>query len=107
LLAAAIWWSLNRSSKHEQITQINHTVEEPAGHPQWDIPIAMATAVATLAAYLLVLAAMLAILEPEGLAWTLATAGAGMGIGTVLLLFAKRAERDLTTILARNHDASA
>jgi len=107
LLAAAIWWSLNRSSKHEQITQINHTVEEPAGHPQWDIPIVMATAVATLAAYLLVLAAMLAILEPEGLAWTLATAGAGMGIGTVLLLFAKRAERDLTTILARNHDASA
>lgn len=105
LLAAAMWWGLNRSSKHEQMTQLNNTLE--ATPSPWDMPITMATAVGVLASYLLVLVAMLAILEPEGLAWTLATAAGGMGVGTVLLLFAKRAQRGLTTIFARNDNASA
>lgn len=43
---------------------------------------------------------------PTGLI-TLATAAGGMGVGTVLLLFAKRAQRGLTTIFARNDNASA
>jgi hypothetical protein len=104
LLAAAMWWGLNKSSKHEEITQLSNVAEEAAVHSGWDVPIAIATAAGVLASYLLLLVAMLTILEPQGLGWTLATAGAGMAAGTVLLLFMKRAEQGLTTILARSDD---
>jgi hypothetical protein len=46
---------------------------------------------------------MLSILEPEGLGWTLATAGAGMGVGTGVLFLVRRAEhRGFTTVFDRN-----
>ena len=53
--------------------------------------------------YLLIAVAMLSVLEPEGLGWTLATAGAGMGVGTAAYLLLRRVGRQrLTTILGRN-----
>jgi len=57
--------------------------------------------------YLLILAMMLSILEPQGLGWTLATAGAGMVIGTTALLLVKRAEQQgFTTVFGRNDETS-
>lgn len=43
--------------------------------------------------YLLILAAAFALLEPEGVAWTLATAGIGLGAGAVTFLLFKWAGR--------------
>lgn len=107
LLAAAMWWGLNRSRKHEQITQLHNAGEESTADSQWDVPIALAVAAGVLGSYLIVVIAVLAVLEPQGLDWTLTAAGAGMSIGTMLLLVVKRTAQGLTTILARSGDASA
>jgi hypothetical protein len=76
----------------------NEEVETRSG---WDVPIDMAKALGATIGYLLIVAAMLSILEPEGLGWTLATAGAGMGIGTAALLLVKRVEKGLTSVFGR------
>jgi hypothetical protein len=45
---------------------------------------------------------ILSIIEPEGLGWTLATAGVGMGVGTAALLLARHAgQRAFTTVFSR------
>ena len=57
--------------------------------------------------YLFILGTLLSIVDPEGLAWTLATAAAAIGVGTAVLLLVKRAERrSFTTVLGRNNDTS-
>jgi hypothetical protein len=58
-------------------------------------------------AYLLIGATMFSLLEPEGLGWTLATAGAGLVAGTAALLFVRRAcPRGFTTVFGRNDGTS-
>jgi len=53
--------------------------------------------------YLLVLATMLAILEPEGPGWTLTAAGAGIGVGTTVLIMARRVwQPGLTRVFGRS-----
>jgi len=65
----------------------------------------MAWALGVTTGYLLIPATMLSIVDPQGLDWTLATAGAGMGVGTALLLLIKRAEkRGFTTVFGRNNE---
>jgi len=42
--------------------------------------------------YLVILAMMFSLLEPQGLGWTLATAGTGLVAGTAAFLLVKREE---------------
>jgi hypothetical protein len=105
LLAGLAWWSLNRLSKSEEMTRLSSTYAEPEADSQWDVPKTMAIAVGVVTGYLLIVVTMLSLLEPEGLGWTLATVGGGMGGGTVAFLLFKRAGRKgLTTLLGRNDE---
>ena len=107
LLAGPMWWGLNRFSKHDEITRLSSANEEVETETKWGGPITIATALAVTIGYLLIVAMMLSILEPEGLGWTLASAGAGMGVGSVALLLVKRAgQKGLTTVFGRKNDAS-
>jgi hypothetical protein len=91
LLAGVTWWSLNRSSRPEEMTLLSGTGEEPEAGSQWDVLKAMTLPVGMAAGYLLILTMMLSLLEPQGLSWTLTTVGAGLGAGTVAFLLAKHA----------------
>jgi len=103
LLAGAMWWGLNQSYKHEEITRLSTTHEEPEADSKWDVLTTMAKAFGVTTGYLLFVVTMLSILEPKGLGWTLATAGAGLGAGTAALLLVRRAEqRGVTTVFGRN-----
>ena len=107
LLAGAMWWGLNSSFKHEQEAQLS-TSEEAESISKWDTLIAMAKALAVTIGYLAIVVTMLSILEPEGLGWTVATAAAGIGVGTGALFLVRRAERHrLTTVLAGNDETSS
>jgi hypothetical protein len=67
----------------------------------------MSIAVGVTTAYLLILTTMLSFLEPEGRGWTVATVGAGMGVGTALFFLVNRAgKRGLTTLFGKNGDTS-
>jgi hypothetical protein len=106
LLAGTMWWGLNASSRHEQMTELSSTHEEPEGDSKWDMLLIMAKALGVTTGYLVVVVTMLSILEPQGLGWTLATAGAGIGVGSAALLLVKRAEqRGFTTVFGTNDDA--
>ena len=108
LLAGAMWWGLNRFSKHEELTLLSSTYEEPEADSKWDVLITMSKALGVTAGYLLIVATMLSILEPQELGWTLVTAGAGMGVGTAALLLVMRAgQRGLTTVFGRNDDTTS
>jgi hypothetical protein len=108
LLAGAMWWAFNRFSKHEEMTRLSGTYEELEADSKWDVLITMAKALAVTTGYLLILATMLSFLEPQGLGWTLVTAGAGMGVGTAALLLGKRAGRHgFTTVFGRNDNTSS
>ena len=108
LLAGAMWWGLNRFSKHGEMTRLSGAHEEPEADSKWDVLITMATALGVTTGYLLIVAMMLSILEPQGLGWTLATAGAGMGAGTAALLLVRRAgQRGFTSVFGRNDDTSS
>jgi hypothetical protein len=107
LLAGVTWWSLNRFSKPVELTQLSSTYKELEAGSKWDVLKTMTIAVGATTGYLLILATMLALLEPEGLGWTLATVGAGMATGTAAFFLAKRAgRRGLTTLFGKNHDTS-
>ncbi len=86
-----------------------------SGHEPWkgltteakDVQITMAKVVGVTIGYLLSLTAMLSILEPQGLGWTLATAAAGVGAGTAALLSVKRAARQgFTAVFGKNDGTS-
>lgn len=103
LLAVTIWLSLNRFSNSEEITTLDGAYGEPDAISKWDAVITVAKGLGVTVGYLLVVAALLSVLEPEGLGWTLATAAAGIAVGTVAFLLAKRLEqRGFTTVLGRN-----
>src|SRR5260370_40084286 len=82
LLAGAMWWGLNRSSKHEERMRFDSSNQEPEADSKWDVLITIAKALGVTTGYLLIVVTMLSILEPQGLGWTLAAAGAGKGGGT-------------------------
>jgi hypothetical protein len=57
--------------------------------------------------YLLILTTMLSLLEPQGLVWTLTTAGAGIGAGAAAFMLIKRTGRQsFTALFPRNRNAS-
>lgn len=106
LLAGATWWSLSRFSKPEEMTRLSSTYKEVEADSKWDVLKTMSVAVGVPAGYLLILAAMLSLLEPEGLGWTLATVGTAMSAGTAAFLLVKRAgQRGFTTLFGKNDDS--
>jgi hypothetical protein len=51
---------------------------------------------------------MLSLLQPQGLGWTLAAAGAGISAGTAAFFLVKRAgQQGLTTLFSKNDDTSS
>jgi len=105
LLAGAMWWGLNASSKEEQIARLNGTYEEPEADSKWNVLMTMVKVLGVTTGYLLITVTMLSILEPEGLGWTLAIAAAGMGAGTAALLLVRRAgQQALTTVFLNNNE---
>jgi hypothetical protein len=105
LLAGATWWSLNASCKSEEMTRLSGTYEDLEADSQWNVPRAMVKVLAVIIGYLVVLATMFSLLEPQGLRWTLATAGTGLGAGTAAFLLFKRAgQQGFTRLLGKNQD---
>ncbi len=103
LLAGATWWSLNLSSKSEEMTQLSGPYEGPEADSKWNVLKTMAKVLGVMTGYLAILATMFSLLEPQGLIWTLATAGTGLGAGTVAFLLVKRAgRRGFTRLLSKN-----
>jgi hypothetical protein len=103
LLAGATWWSLNQSSKSLEMTQLSGTFEGPAANSKWNVPKTMTTFLGVMTGYLAILAIMFSLLEPQGLGWTLATAGTGLAVGTAAFLLVKRAgQYGFTKLLSKN-----
>jgi hypothetical protein len=104
LVAAAIWWSLNQSSKSREMTRLSGTYEDPPEADfKWNAPKTMIKVLGMLTAYLVILAIIFSLLEPQGLGWTLATAGTGLAAGTAMFLLVKRAGRHgFTKLLGKN-----
>jgi hypothetical protein len=103
LLAGVTWWSLSRISKPEELIQLRSARREPESDSKWDILKTLTVAVGVITGYLLILMAMLSLLEPQGIGWTLTTAGAGLAAGTAAFLLVKRAGRQgIATLFSRN-----
>ena len=108
LLAGVMWWSLNLSSRREDITPLSSIHGEWEADSKWEVPMTLAKTLGAATAYLIISVTMLSLLEPEGLGWTLATAGTGIVAGTASLLLARRArQRGFTTVLGKNDDSSS
>ena len=106
-LGVAMWWGLNVSSQPGVLTQLTSTPEETETSSRWDVLITIAKALGVTTGYLIVVVTMLSIIEPEGLSWMLATAAAGMVVGTSALLLMRSAKGNgLTTALGRNDKTS-
>jgi hypothetical protein len=103
MLAGATWWSLNRLSKPEEITRLSGTYKELEADSKWDVLKTMSLTAGVLTGYLLILVTMISLLEPEGMGWTLATVGAGMGAGTGAFFLVKRAgQQGFTTLFGKD-----
>ena len=85
------------------MTQLSGTYEGPEADSKWNVLKTMAKVLGVMTGYLVILATMFSLLEPQGLGWTLATAGTGLGAGTVAFLLVKRAgRRGFTRLLSKN-----
>jgi len=104
LLAVATWWALNWSSKHERFIQLSSSHEATEPESKWAGLRMMAKALAMMVGYLVIIATTLSILEPEGLGWTVATAGIGMAIGSTVLILMKRFRQEGFTSFFRSAD---
>jgi hypothetical protein len=103
LVAGATWWSLTRYSKPDEMTRLGGTYEEQETDPKWNVPKIMVMALGAMTGYLAILAIMFSLLEPQGLGWTLATAGISLAAGTAAFLLVKWAGRHgITRLLGRN-----
>lgn len=102
LLAGALWWGLNHFSKREEFTRLEAHPQVPedteVGTEAYEFEfkpalVTLAKALGITTGYLLILAIMLSLLEPEGLGWTVVTVGVATGATTMALLLAARAAR--------------
>jgi hypothetical protein len=93
LLAGVSWWSLNRSSAHEEITRLTGNYDGSEADPKWNVLKTITLASGVLIGYLVMLTIMFSLLEPQGLRWTLATAATGLAAGTAAFLVATCAGR--------------
>ena len=99
ILAGVMWWSLNWSSKSPEMTRLSGASGETEIDSRWEMLGKMFLMVVVPTVYLLILIMMLWLLEPEGPAWTLATAGTGLGIGTAAFMLVRRAGKSGFTML--------
>jgi hypothetical protein len=103
LVAGATWWSLARYSKPDEMTRLGGTYEELEADPKWNAPKTVVMTLGVMSGYQAILAIMFSLLEPQGLGWTLATAGIGLAAGTAAFLLVKWAGRHgVTKLLGRN-----
>ena len=107
LLAGAMWCGLNWSTTEERFTSLSGSHEEVEAKSEWTGLITMAKLLAIMTGYLVVIATTLSILDPEGLVWTMATAGIGMAVGSALLLLMKRSRHGPTRIFRSDDDGFA
>ena len=105
LLAGATWWSLNISSKSEEMTHLSST-PDPETDSRWHVPRTTARILAVMTGYLVILATMFSLLQPQGVRWTLAAAATGLAVGTAAFLLFKRAGQNGFTRLLGKHDAA-
>lgn len=102
LLAVVTWWSLNRFFMPDELTRFGSAEVEKAEASKWDLLKTMALALGVAIGYLFTLTVMLSLVEPQGLGWTLATAGASVGVGTAAFLLLRRSGRkSFTTLFGR------
>jgi hypothetical protein len=104
LIAGATWWSLNRSSKSEDMTRLSGTYEASEADSKWKVPKTIIKVLGMMTGYLVILAIIFSLLEPQGLGWTLVTAGTGLAAGTAMFLLVKRAGRHGFTRLLGKRD---
>jgi hypothetical protein len=82
---------------------LSGTTEELDAGAKWNAPRTMVIALAAITGYLAILAIMFALLEPEGVGWTLVTAGTGLAAGTAAFLFVKWVGRHgMTRLLSKD-----
>ncbi len=102
LIAIATWWALNHSYHSDEVTRLGESYDESPAETRWNAPKSLVVALVVTIGYLTILAIMFSLLEPQGLSWTIATAGAGLVFGTVAFLLVKWAGRDgLTRLLQK------
>lgn len=107
LLAGVTWWSLSRFFKPEEMTRLSGNYQESEADVKWEVLKVMTLAVGLTTGYLLILVTMISLLEPQGLGWTLATTGAGMGVGTAAFLLIRHAgQQGFTTLFGKNDHTS-
>jgi hypothetical protein len=99
LLAGVTWWSLSRFSKPEEMIRLSSSGKQLENISQWDVLKTISAAVGVVAGYLLILMAMISILEPQGIGWTLTTTGGGLAVGSIAFLLVKRAGQQSTAEL--------
>jgi hypothetical protein len=77
--------------------------EDLEAGPKWSALKTMVMAFGVMTVYLAVLAIMFSLLEPQGVGWTVATAGSGLTIGTAAFLLVRWLGREgATRLLAKN-----
>lgn len=103
LLAGATWWSLNRCSKSEAMTRLSSSYEGPEANSEWNVLKTMTEVFGAITGYLVILAMMFWLLQPQGLGWTVATAGTGLASGGVAFLVIKWAgQHGFTRLVGKN-----
>ena len=85
------------------MTRFGGIYEETELDAKWNALKTMVIALAAMTGYLVILAIMFSLLEPQGLEWTLVTAGIGLASGTAAFLLVKWIGREgVTRLLGKN-----
>ena len=71
------------------MTQLGGVHEESDPDSKWATLKTVVMALGVLTVYLAILAIMFLLLEPQGLGWTVTTAGTGLATGTAAFLFVR------------------
>ena len=91
LLAGVMQWGLTRASRRKEIMCLNNTYGEPEADSKWEPLMTLSMGLGAVSGYFLIVVTLLSLLEPPSLGWTLATAGAGLGVGTIMFFLIQRA----------------
>jgi hypothetical protein len=107
LLAGVMQWSLIQASGRKEIMRLNGTYRGSEADTKWEPLMILTMGLGAVSGYLLIVVTLLSLMEPQGLGWTLATAGMGLGLGTMMFLLTKRiGQRHFATVFVNDDDAS-
>lgn len=107
LIATATWWAMNHAYRSDEVTRLRESYDELPAETRWNAPKTLVAALIVTTGYLVILTIMFSLLEPQGLSWTVVTAGAGLFVGTVAFLFARWVGRNGVTRLIEKADAGS